>query len=225
MRDLDIRGAGNLLGAEQSGYINELGFETYHKILDEAINELKEGEFSNLFKDESVTKDGASISDEIRTYAKDCQIETDMEILFTDTYINTITERLSLYKELNDIDNDEELDKFRTMLTDRFGRLPPQSEALLETIQLRWAAKLCGFEKLVLKQNKMIGHFIANKESEYYNSDTFSKMLNYVQANGSNCQMKEQKERLTLVVQSISSITEAKNVLERVIGLSTKVPA
>ncbi len=218
MRDLDIRGAGNLLGAEQSGYINELGFETYHKILDEAVNELREGEFSNLFKDDQVRKAGDSSTNETTSYAKDCQIETDMEILFTDIYINTVTERLSLYKELNDIENDEDLNKFRIMLIDRFGQLPPQSEALLETIQLRWAAKQCGFEKLVLKQEKMIGYFIANKESDYYKSDTFSRMLNYIQLNASNCQMKEQKDRLTLVVQSIGSIAEAKLVLERAIS-------
>ncbi|PCH99199.1 MAG: transcription-repair coupling factor [Bacteroidetes bacterium] len=223
MRDLDIRGAGNLLGAEQSGYINELGFETYHKILDEAVNELKDGEFSNLFKDERAAKNKDSDSNGITSYAKDCQIETDMEILFTDTYINTVTERLSLYKELNDIDNDEDLDKFRTMLTDRFGQLPSQSEALLETIQLRWIAKQCGFEKLVLKQDKMIGYFISNKDSEYYNSEAFSKMLNYVQSNAASCQMKEQKDRLTLVVRSIASIAEAKRVLERAISLGDVV--
>ncbi|HIO73368.1 MAG TPA: transcription-repair coupling factor, partial [Flavobacteriales bacterium] len=222
MRDLDIRGAGNLLGAEQSGYINELGFETYHKILDEAINELKEGAFSNLFQDERITKKGAATV-EITSYVKDCQIETDMEILFTDSYINTVTERLSLYKELNDIENKEDLQKFRIMLTDRFGQLPLQSEALLETIQLRWAAKECGFEKLVLKQEKMIGYFIADKESEYYKSDAFTKMLNYVQTNASSCQMKEQKDRLTLVVQSIGNILAAKQVLKQVITPSNIV--
>jgi len=225
MRDLDIRGAGNLLGAEQSGYINELGFETYHKILDEAVNELREGEFQNLFQDEQKPKTSESDSDEIISYVKDCQIETDMEILFADSYINTVTERLSLYKELNDIENDRGLENFRTMLIDRFGQLPEESEALLETIQLRWTAKLCGFEKLVLKQDKLIGYFVADKDSAYYQSEVFSSMLAYVQTNASSCQMKEQKNRLTLVVQPIASIAEARGALDKVIGLSSEVVA
>ena len=153
MRDLDIRGAGNILGGEQSGFIAEIGFEMYQKILDEAIRELKEQDFKELYLEEHPAE-----------FIRDCQIETDFEVLIPDHYITNITERLSLYKELDSIDNEQALGKFRARLIDRFGPVPEQSESLIQTIRLRWLAKKIGFEKLVLRNNRLTCYFISDAE-------------------------------------------------------------
>ena len=203
MRDLDIRGAGNILGAEQSGFISEIGFEMYHKILDEAVMELKETEFKELYSEE-LNKE----------YVKECQIETDMALLFTDDYITNITERLSLYKELDNIQEEVELQQFRLRLIDRFGPMPPQTEELIQTIRLRWYAKEIGFEKIVLKSEKMVGYFISNQESPFYRSEKFTNTLRFVQQNPALCRMKEQKDKLTLTFLNIKTILDAIKVLK-----------
>jgi transcription-repair coupling factor (superfamily II helicase) len=195
MRDLDIRGAGNLLGAEQSGFIADIGFEMYHKILDEAVRELKETEFKEYFNE---TVD--------HVFVKDCQIETDLEILIPDEYVNSVQERLSLYKELDNLETEEELDKFREHIIDRFGAIPLQTQELVNTITLRKMARDTGFEKLVLKGNKMIGFFIPNEDSAYYQSEAFTRVLNYVQANPNACKMKEGNKRLTLTWENVGSV-------------------
>ncbi|NTW32177.1 MAG: transcription-repair coupling factor, partial [Bacteroidetes bacterium] len=198
MRDLDIRGAGNLLGGEQSGFITDIGFEMYHKILDEAIQELKETDFKEYFK---VTP--------TQEFVKDCQIETDLEILIPDDYINSAKERLFLYKELDSIETEEGLDKFRERLIDRFGPIPMQTQELINAVNLRRIAKEIGFEKLVLKGNKMIGFFISNQDSPYYQSESFTLVLNYVQKNPKTCRMKEGNNKLTLAFENIESVNKA----------------
>ncbi|MCF8228136.1 MAG: transcription-repair coupling factor [Bacteroidales bacterium] len=198
MRDLDIRGAGNILGAEQSGFISEIGFEMYQKILDEAIAELKDVEFKDVFKHER--KD---------YFVKDCVIETDLEILIPDDYITSITERLSLYKELDSIETEENLMKFHDILIDRFGPIPPQTAELINTIRLRWQARKIGFEKLVLKFNRLTGYFISDQESDYYQSASFSKVLKFIKNNPQKCQMREKKEKLLLRIENITSINDA----------------
>ncbi|MCX6252190.1 MAG: transcription-repair coupling factor [Bacteroidetes bacterium] len=198
MRDLDIRGAGNILGAEQSGFISEIGFEMYHKILDEAILELKEQDFKDLF-----------IDDKPREFIRECQIETDLEILFPDFYITNITERLSLYKELDSVANEEELVKFRNRLADRFGALPEQTESLISAIRLRWMARKAGFEKVVLRNKRFTCYFISNPASPYYQSEHFSAMLRFIQDNPSACKMKEEKEKLFLTFTDVHDIEEA----------------
>lgn len=198
MRDLDIRGAGNILGAEQSGFISEIGFEMYQKILDEAIMELKENEFKDVFK-----------SDKEEIFVKDCQIETDMEILIPDDYIANISERISLYKELDSTANEEELMKFQAKLIDRFGTIPPETSELINTIRLRWQAGQIGFEKLVMKNNRMVGHFISNPDSEYFQSKTFTSVLNFVKVHHRKVRMRENKQRLTLTFDNIKSINDA----------------
>jgi len=214
MRDLDIRGAGNILGAEQSGFISEIGFETYHKILDEAILELKETEFKDVFND-SV--------EEIKTeFVKDCIIETDLEILIPDEYISSITERLSLYKELDNIESEEKLSEFKIRLNDRFGPVPSQTIDLINTIRLRWLAKTIGFEKLILKNKRFIGYFISNQESSYYQSPVFSFVLKFVQNNTACCNMREYKNKLILSFKNISSVDNALRVLEG-LTLETKI--
>ncbi len=198
MRDLDIRGAGNILGGEQSGFISEIGFEMYHKILDEAILELKENEFKDVFKDEK--------HDE---FVKDCLIETDLEILIPDHYITNITERLSLYKELDNIQTEEVLLQFRKRFIDRFGPVPKQTAELLNAIRLRWLAKKIGFEKIVLKNRKLTGYFISKQNSPYYQSEKFTQVLKFVQQNPSLCRMREAKDKLTLTFFNVETVEDA----------------
>lgn len=204
MRDLDIRGAGNILGAEQSGFISEIGFEMYQRILDEAILELKEQDFKETFAEELP-----------KEHVKECQIETDLEILIPDDYITNITERLSLYKELDSITSEFELLKFRGKLEDRFGRIPEQTVALLDTLRLRWLAKKIGFERLVLRNNRLACYFISNEESSYFQSPQFTAILEYLKSDPSNCRMKEDKGRLMLIFRETSKVKHALEALEQ----------
>jgi len=207
MRDLDIRGAGNILGAEQSGFISEIGFEMYHKILDEAVQELKETEFSELFHD-----------DKPKPFVKDCQIETDLEILIPGDYITNSTERLIIYKELDGAETEEALEASRTRMIDRFGPIPKQTDELFNTIRLRWLARKAGFEKIILKNERFIGHFVTNPESPYYQSPEFAAMLRYVQDNPSVCRMKETDSRLSLTFRNVRSVRDAIRLLRGMAG-------
>ena len=208
MKDLEIRGAGDLLGAEQSGFINDIGFETYQKILREAVEELKNKEFEDLFENES--NDSFKLSN--------FKIDTDLEILFPDNYINNVKVRLNQYQKLSTIYNLEELKKFTSELEDRFGKLPSQSQDLIKTIELKLLAIKNGFEKLILKNEKMICQFISNKEDKFYSSGEFGKILQTIQKNQNLCQLKEKKsisgERLLLVFQEVTSIEKAIKCLE-----------
>ena len=204
MKDLDIRGAGNLLGAEQSGFISEIGFDMYQKILNEAIQELKETEFKEMY-------------DELQTaFVHDCQIETDLEILIPDDYVSNIAERINLYKELDNYETEEELAKFEEELVDRFGPVPEPTKEMIQALRLRWMGKAIGIEKLVLKQNKLICYFISNQDSLYYQSPLFTKVLNFVQKNPNLCTLKERKGRLSLVFEHVKTIVKALNLLGRV---------
>jgi transcription-repair coupling factor (superfamily II helicase) len=205
MRDLDIRGAGNILGAEQSGFISEIGFEMYQKILDEALQELKESDFKDLFEEEKP-----------RAFVKDCQIETDLEILIPGDYIGNSTERLIIYKELDSLETEEELTACRNRLIDRFGPIPRQADELFNTIRLRWMAKKAGFEKIVMKNERFIGYFISNQDSPYYRSDDFMAMLRYVQANPSLCRMKENETRLSVTFRNVRNVRDAVKVIRGV---------
>ncbi|MEP6261538.1 MAG: transcription-repair coupling factor [Gillisia sp.] len=210
MKDLEIRGAGDLLGGEQSGFINEIGFDTYQKILNEAIEELKENEFRDLYhKDESL---------EDKTFVKDTQIDADFELLFPDDYINNITERLNLYTELNSVKTEEELQKFEARLVDRFGELPTQAVDLLNSVRIKWIASKIGLEKVVMKQGKLIGYFIADQQSGFYQTSAFTRVLQYVQTHPHSCTMKEKKTRaglrLLLTFERITSVEKALKVLE-----------
>ena len=204
MKDLEIRGAGDLLGGEQSGFINEIGFETYQKILSEAIDELKENEFKELYEGvETVQKQ----------FVADTQIDTDFELLFPDKYINNISERLRLYNDLNELNNEEELKAYEHQLADRFGPLPPEAKDLLNSVRIKWIARDMALEKVVMKKGTMIGYFVGDQESEFYQSDTFSKILNYVQQHPERCRMKEKETRkglrLLLTFPRINSIDTA----------------
>jgi transcription-repair coupling factor (superfamily II helicase) len=202
MRDLDIRGAGNILGAEQSGFINDIGFETYHKILDEAILELKETEFQDIFEKE-----------EDQSYVADCTIETDMEVRFPADYINSTQERVSLYSELDRTKTEEALMQFTEHLIDRFGPIPKQVNDLLNTVRLRWIAKDLGFEKILLRHNNMTAYFVSNQASKYYESATFLKIMGYIQNHPKRTALKEANDKLQLTVKEVSTVTQALELL------------
>jgi transcription-repair coupling factor (superfamily II helicase) len=202
MKDLEIRGAGDLLGAEQSGFINEMGFDTYQKILKEAINELEQNEFKDLMLAEGKTP----------SYTIDTQVETDFEILFPNDYINVTSERLQLYNELSNLETETDLNEFKAKLEDRFGPLPQPTIDLLQSVRLKWLAQKLGFEKLSIKKGKMLAYFVSNPDSPYYQSGIFQHILQKVQQT-SCCVFKEKKvqntEKLYLVFNDIHSVDAA----------------
>nr|WP_237738971.1 transcription-repair coupling factor [Galbibacter marinus] len=207
MKDLEIRGAGDILGGEQSGFINEIGFDTYQKIMNEAIVELKENEFADLYPQEEGDK----------VYVKETQLDTDFELLFPDHYINTVTERLKLYNELSNIETETDLQAYMDRLIDRFGPLPEEAKDLLNSVRIKWIATQMGLERLLLKQGKMVGYFVADQQSSYYQSNRFRSVLEFVQKNPSYCKLKEKQTRngLRLIISfdGIKSIDKAYKVL------------
>lgn len=209
MRDLDIRGAGNILGAEQSGFISDIGYDTYHKILNEAIEELKETDFRDLFEQEI---------EQNHTYVKECVIETDLEVLLPDSYVTSVSERLLLYKELNDLTTDDELDAYRLRLIDRFGPVPAPTESLIQTIRLRRMARDFGIEKLILKQSRMLCHFSANQDNPFYRSSNFAKLIHYAQSHPADVHLRETTDRLSLVCDRIASIPQAISLISALSG-------
>jgi len=212
MKDLEIRGAGDLLGGEQSGFINDIGFDTYQKILNEAIQELKETEFKELYKNEN--------NDKIKTFVKEVQLDTDFEILIPDDYISIISERLTLYEELSIIETEEELQVFEKNIIDRFGEIPTAVVDLLNSVRIKWLAREFGLEKLILKQKRMLGYFVGNQQSDFYQSEHFTRMLNYVQNNKTTCVMKEKETkqglRLLITFIKIDSVKKALEVLKAI---------
>jgi transcription-repair coupling factor (superfamily II helicase) len=210
MKDLEIRGAGDLLGGEQSGFINEIGFDTYQKIMNEAIDELKENEFKDLYQEENDI--------ETKEFVKDIQIDTDFELLFPDEYINNITERLNLYNELSQIKDEATLQQFEQKLIDRFGALPKPAIALLNSVRIKWKATAMGIERLLMKQGKMVGYFIGDQQSNFYQSNRFMNVLQFAQRNGTVCKMKEKETknglRLLLTFDNVKSVNKALELLE-----------
>ncbi len=217
MRDLDIRGAGNILGAEQSGFISEVGYDMYHKILNEALDELR-------MEGASISDDGGMINEKLsgtsydaamvlngisQPFVSDCTIETDLEVLLPDDYVSSVSERLLLYRELNDLTSEEELAIYRRNLADRFGPLPPATEELVKTITLRRMAKEFGIEKIVLKQDRMVLHFPSNPQSSFYQSPHFMSVIRFAQANEKRSHLKEANAKLTLAVDNVKSISQA----------------
>ncbi len=203
MRDLDIRGAGNMLGGEQSGFISEIGYEMYHKILDEAIRELKESDFKDLFP-----------PDEQKEYVNDCAIDTDLEILIPSEYISNIPERLNIYKEIDDLEREEQLVSYIKNLRDRFGPVPEQVEELMNAIRLRWKGKLLGFEKIMLKGSVLKAYFIANPESPYYRSPVFSGLITYIQSNPNRIKLTEKNNKLSVSFAGVKSVGQANELFE-----------
>jgi len=211
MKDLEIRGAGDLLGGEQSGFINDIGFDTYQKIMNEAIDELKENEFKDLYEAENDI--------ETKEFVKDILIDADFELLFPDDYINSVSERLALYNELGTIKTEEQLQAFEQKLIDRFGALPKQATALLNSVRIKWIATRIGLEKLIMKQGKMIGYFISDQQSNFYQSNRFIKVMQFVQHNGNICKLKEKDTknglRLLLTFDNVKSVSKALELMQR----------
>ncbi|MBI2731087.1 MAG: transcription-repair coupling factor [Sphingobacteriales bacterium] len=206
MRDLDIRGAGNMLGGEQSGFMAEIGFEMYQKILDEAIKELKRTKFKELFKEEIQKQDD---------YVQDCTIDTDLEILIPDAYVESITERLSLYTRLDNCDTEEELLNFHKEMIDRFGPIPPQVEDLFTTVRCRKLAIDSGFERLILKEGKLRCYFVSNPDSPYFESAAFNKILTYIQTQTNKAKLKQVNKLFMLVVEDIKTMESLFTFLKR----------
>ncbi|TDQ09552.1 transcription-repair coupling factor [Pedobacter metabolipauper] len=207
MRDLDIRGSGNLLGAEQSGFIAEIGFEMYHKILDEAIQELKADEFKDLFKNEPA-----------RPFVMSTQIDTDLELYIPDDYVTNITERYNLYTSLSKIENETELKAFELSLKDRFGPVPAPVKTMLNVLRLQWVAKKLAFEKLSFKKGILRGYFIADKQSSFFDSTTFNKILHFAQIHPRLCNLKEVKDSLRIAFDNLKTVDEAVEMLEMVLN-------
>ena len=214
MKDLEIRGAGNLLGADQSGFINEMGFETYQKILQEAIDELKEKEFKDLYKSEKIDH---------QYYVKDIQIDTDLEILIPDDYINDTSERLSQYQELSKIKDEEKIENFKIKLQDRFGEIPIPTYELIETVKLKWGLKKIAIERAVIKNNQFVGYFINDKNNPFFNSPIFSSLISKIQTLNKIVSIKEKETkkglRLLLIINNIKNIKNLNKLINKLVGL------
>ena len=212
MQDLDIRGAGNLLGAEQSGFMEDLGYETYQKILNQAVTELKNDEFADMYAEEMAA--GNHLTGD--AFVEDCAVESDLEMYFPDNYVPGSAERMLLYRELDNISDDDALDAYRQRLIDRFGAMPHEGEELLQVVPLRRYGKSLGCEKIILKQGRMQMQFVSNPNSAYYKSATFGKVLNYIAANARRCDLKEVRGKRYMVVSGVPTVGEAVKVLLKV---------
>ena len=211
MQDLDIRGAGNLLGAEQSGFIADLGYETYQKILSEAVTELKNDEFADLYADE--LKAGAQLSGDV--FVDDCSVECDLKAYFPEDYVPGSSERMLLYRELDALNTDEQLAAFRRRMEDRFGPLPPEGEELLLIAPLRRLGRRAGAERITLKSGRMMLYFVSNTDSPFYRSETFGRIINYATTNFRRCKLDEQKGKRRMTVRDIKSVQQALNVMQQ----------
>jgi transcription-repair coupling factor (superfamily II helicase) len=215
MQDLDIRGSGNLLGGEQSGFIADVGFDTYQRILNEAIAELKESEFGEgiaEFRESEKSRKGGIEKE----FVSDFQIDTDLEIMFPDEYVSNISERIRLYKELNEIDSENSLEEFESKLVDRFGTLPPPASALLDIVRIKWIAVKLGIEKILLKNNLLIANFISDPDSQFYRSSMFLSIMNYVNRHQKRMTVRQKESKLSLTIAEILTVKAAIEVLQNI---------
>ncbi|MDH6358657.1 transcription-repair coupling factor [Parabacteroides sp. PF5-9] len=211
MQDLDIRGAGNMLGAEQSGFIADLGYETYQKILEEAVDELKQEEFADLYKDSA-----DNIPDSGKAYVRETYIESDLELMFPPTYIPNDSERITLYRELDNMEQERDILTFTERLKDRFGQIPKEGKELIRIVRLRRMAKNLGIEKVVLKKGQMSLFLVSNSESPYYQSEAFDKLLRYVQHHPRVCNLKEQNSKRSISIKNVPTVENACLILEEI---------
>lgn len=212
MQDLDIRGAGNLLGAEQSGFIADLGYETYQKILAEAIKELKNEEFNDLYEEELAQ--GKELGGE--TFVDECSLESDLRMSFPETYVPSSSERMLLYRELDNLEEDQDIEKFRARMLDRFGPIPPEGEELIEVVRLRRIGKKLGAEKVYLKGGNMTLFFVSNPDSAYYKSKAFGQCIQYASIYAHRCRLREIKDKRSLVIEEVKNVKEAVSILQQI---------
>jgi transcription-repair coupling factor (superfamily II helicase) len=221
MQDLDIRGAGNLLGGEQSGFIAEIGYETYQRILNETIQELKETEFRDIFFNPDIdqTNENQPVINVLENskFVNDCVIDTDLEIMIPEFYVENISERIKLYREIDNIQDEESLKQFESRLVDRFGETPDPTVDLMNVVRLRWLAMKLGFERISIKNNRITIYFVSNQQSPYYQTHVFTNILNYIQKNHRVFQMKEGKDRLTMSSDGIKNVISAIHLLDRLV--------
>lgn len=210
MQDLDIRGAGNLLGAEQSGFMEDLGYETYQKILTQAVTELKNDEFQDLYAEQIAQGEAISGDD----FVDDCAVESDLEMYFPDNYVPGSSERMLLYRELDNIERDEELEAYRQRLIDRFGPVPRQGEELMLVVPLRRVGRCLGCEKIILRQGRMQMQFVSNTQSAFYQSAAFGRVINYIGYHPRRCNLKEKNGKRSMVVSQVASVKEAVEILK-----------
>lgn len=210
MQDLDIRGAGNLLGAEQSGFMEDLGYETYQKILTQAVTELKNDEFQDLYAEQIAQGEAISGDD----FVDDCAVESDLEMYFPDNYVPGSSERMLLYRELDNIERDEELEAYRQRLIDRFGPVPRQGEGLMLVVPLRRVGRRLGCEKIILRQGRMQMQFVSNTQSAFYQSAAFGRVINYIGYHPRRCNLKEKNGKRSMVVSQVASVKEAVEILK-----------
>ncbi len=222
MQDLDIRGAGNMLGAEQSGFIADLGYETYQKILAEAVKELKNEEFADLYADE-IKAGEEKISGE--EFVDECSVESDLELLFPNEYIPSSSERMLLYRELDKLELDKDVDAFKSRLIDRFGKIPSEGEELIRIVPLRRLAKRLGVEKVFLKAGRMTLYFVSNLESPYYQSKSFGKIIEYMSKYPRICNLREQDGKRSMVVRHVATVEEAVAILQEMVGMNGEASA
>ncbi|HQI44099.1 MAG TPA: helicase-related protein, partial [Dysgonamonadaceae bacterium] len=216
MQDLDIRGAGNLLGAEQSGFIADLGYETYQKILAEAMQDLRKEEFSDLYREQQEEK---ALEED---FVEDVTVESDLELMFPVTYIPNDAERVAIYRELDNMETETQILDFTTRLEDRFGKIPPQGKELIRIVRLRRLAKSSGIEKIILKNNQMTLNLVSDPESPYYRSAAFERLLNYVQYHPRDCQLRESGKKRSVIIRNIRTVEAAIAVFEE---MKQKQPA
>ena len=216
MQDLDIRGAGNMLGAEQSGFIADLGYETYQKILAEAVTELKNDEFSELYADE------VKAGDEVLSgegFVDECTVESDLELLFPNEYIPSSSERMLLYRELDKLELDKDVEDFKARLKDRFGTIPPEGEELIRIVPLRRIAKRLGIEKIFLKSGRMTLFFVSNPDSPYYQSEAFGKIIGYMSRYPRQCNLREQNGKRSMIIKDIKDVQSAVRELQEITSI------
>ena len=219
MQDLDIRGAGNMLGAEQSGFIADLGYETYQKILTEAVTELKNDEFAELYavEDNQVKAGEEVISGE--DFVAECNIESDLELLFPADYIPSSSERMLLYRELDGLELDKDVQEYKLRLEDRFGKVPPEGEELMRIVPLRRLGKRLGAEKIVLKTGRMVFYFVSNPDSPYYQSQAFGRILDYMATHPRNCNLREQNGKRSMIMKGVESVEMAVGILQEIVSM------
>ena len=210
MQDLDIRGAGNLLGSEQSGFMEDLGYETYQKILNQAVTELKNDEFQDLYADD--IKEGREVSGD--EFVEDCAVESDLPMFFPDTYVPTSSERMLLYRELDNISDDDSLKAYRQRIVDRFGPVPREGEELMQVVLVRRLGRKLGCEKIMLRQGVMSMQFVSNQSSPFYQGKTFGRIIKYVMDNPRRCNFKDSKGHRLIKISNVPSVAEAVVVLK-----------